>query len=70
MKMHGKLRLVILACNGAGLLLYLVWLASGAVRVFYTQEGILYFFPFVPFAFVFISLLRVKDAEEPEKKES
>ncbi len=68
--MRGRdvIRICILICNALGMLLYLVWLASGAVRVFHTREGILYFFPFVPFAFIFITLLRVKDPEESDQK--
>ncbi len=62
------IRTCILICNAVGMLLYLLWLASGSVRVFHTREGILYFFPFVPFAFIFITLLRVKDPEEPGRK--
>ncbi len=52
--------------NSAGFLGYLVWLVKGSShRIFYTQDGVLYLLPCLPFFFVFFSLLRQHPSEAP-----
>lgn len=52
------LRSVILLGNTAGLLGYLTWLVYSGERILYTQAGILYLLPCLPFFFVFFFLFR------------
>lgn len=53
-----------LTLNTVGLLGFLAWLVYGQQRIFYTQEGILYFLPVLPFFFVYIWLFRPAQPEE------
>ncbi len=55
---YRRLHLAVLWLNTAGLLGYLLWLIFGQQRIFYTQEGVLYLLPCLPFFFVFFVLLR------------
>lgn len=48
-----KLEHVVLVVNSLGLLVYLLWLVFRSTRIFYTQDGVLYLLPCVPFFFVF-----------------
>ncbi len=47
----------VFAINTAGFLVYLAWLMSGSQRIFYTQDGVLYLLPCLPFFFVYAFLL-------------
>jgi len=46
----------VLILNTAGFIGYLAWLAKGQQRIFYTQEGVLYLLPCLPFFFVYAFL--------------
>ncbi len=60
----------LMALNIAGLLLYVAWLLFRAGPLLYTQEGVLYLLPCLPFFFVLASLnhaLRTADGKgEPD----
>lgn len=66
---YRRLHLAVLWLNTAGLLGYLLWLTFGQERIFYTQEGVLYLLPCLPFFFVFFVLLRSGKAAPEENKE-
>lgn len=53
-----SLRSIILLLNSLGLLGYLAWLILGNERIFYTQAGIVFLLPCLPFFFVYFFLLR------------
>lgn len=55
---RNKLFGVVFAVNTVGLLLYLWWLAFGHQRILYSQDGVLFLFPCLPFFFVYIFLFR------------
>lgn len=55
---HQRLHNVILLLNSAGLLGYLYWLVFGHQRILYTQNGVLYLLPCLPFAFVYLFLVK------------
>jgi hypothetical protein len=55
---HRFLRYTVLVINTLGLLLYLGWLVFSHERIFYTQEGVLFILPCLPFFFVFVFLTR------------
>ncbi len=62
-----KLEYSVLALNTAGLIAYLVWLGLGLEQIFYTQEGVLYLLPSLPFFFVYVFVARKhKEAEEAD----
>lgn len=46
----------IVTVNTIGLAIYLLWLAWARRPIFYTQDGILYLLPCVPFFFVYALL--------------
>jgi uncharacterized membrane protein len=52
----------ILMVNSIGLLMFLWWLVTSHERIFYTQDGVLYLLPVLPFFFVFIFLFRTPPA--------
>lgn len=56
---------LILALNTLGLAGYALWLVFRASAIFYTQEGVLYLLPGLPFFFVYAYLLG-RDAEPPQ----
>ncbi len=58
---------VIFALNTLGFAGYLMWLVSGDQRIFYTQEGVLYLLPCLPFFFVYVFLHRKNHPEDEEK---
>ncbi len=64
MKTDWLLRLTVLLLNTAGLLGFLGWLVYSRERIFYTQEGVLYFLPCLPFFFVYFYVFRSPRAEE------
>jgi hypothetical protein len=49
----GGLKVFVLIVNAVSLAAYMAWMISVSDRVFYTQEGILYFLPCLPLFFVF-----------------
>lgn len=59
---------VILLLNSAGLLAYLFWLVFKAGQIFYTQEGVLYLLPVLPFVFVYALALAPREAPGEEQK--
>lgn len=70
-----KLEYSVLILNTAGLLAYLVWIGMGFEQIFYTQEGVLYLLPSLPFFFVYVFVARkhkeheeADDAEETDVK--
>ncbi len=59
---------MILALNTLGLAGYAIWLVFRATTIFYTQEGVLYLLPGLPFFFVYVYLLgRDTESAPPEK---
>lgn len=58
------LRILVVILNTAGLLGFLGWLVYSRERIFYTQEGILYFLPCLPFFFVYFFMFRSPRPEE------
>jgi hypothetical protein len=64
MKSDSLLRLSIILINTLGLLGFLLWLVYSRERIFYTQEGVLYFLPCLPFFFVYFFMFRTAQAEE------
>ena len=59
---------ILLLINAAGCLAYLSWLVMANKRIFYTQEGVIYLLPFLPFFFVFIYIFG-KPAEKEEEQQ-
>ena len=51
--MKGGWKVFALILNAVSLTVYMLWMMSVSDRVFYTQEGILYFLPCLPLFFVF-----------------
>ncbi len=63
--MTGRLlRVLIVLINTLGLLGFLAWLVYSRERIFYTQEGVLYFLPCIPFFFVYFYVFRSPPPEE------
>ena len=58
------LRILILLINTIGLLGFLAWLMLGQQRILYTQEGVVFFLPCIPFFFVYFMVLRSPRPEE------
>lgn len=56
MRRLNKLEWLVLAINSVGFIGYLVWLSRGSERIFYTQDGVLYLLPCLPFFFVYACL--------------
>lgn len=64
--MTPKLKRAVWILNTAGFILFLLWLASMSDRnILREQDGIIYFFPCLPFLFVYLLLIGPK----PQKKE-
>ncbi|HMO52286.1 MAG TPA: hypothetical protein PKE26_13960 [Kiritimatiellia bacterium] len=57
------MRTFILALNTIGLLGYLLWLVLGHQRILYTQAGVLFLLPCLPFFFVYFFLHRGSSVE-------
>jgi hypothetical protein len=64
MKSEFWLRFSIILINTVGLVGFLLWLVYSRERIFYTQEGVLYFLPCLPFFFVYFFVFRTARAEE------
>lgn len=54
MTRRSTLERLVLVINSVGLGLYLVWLVFRAHKIFYTQDGVLYLLPCLPFIFVYL----------------
>jgi hypothetical protein len=65
---HSTLRAAVAALNTLGLIGYLGWLVFGHERILYTQAGILFLLPCLPFVFVFAFLFR-GPRDEPDDDE-
>ena len=70
MKAERMLLTAVLAVNTLGLLAFMVWLALGRQRILYTQEGVLYILPTVPFIFVYIFIYRRSQPDDRPRAES
>lgn len=64
MRHLGRLGWAVLWVNSAGFAAYLFWLVFRARRIFYTQDGVLYLLPCLPFFFVYLFLFRRHDETE------
>ena len=64
-----KLRTLILLLNSAGLMFYLGWLVFGHQRILYTQTGVVYLLPCLPFFFVYFFLFRGAKTEGEDDHE-
>ncbi len=64
MSLNRAIRWLIIGVNTLGMAGFLFWLIFSRERIFYTQEGILYFLPFLPFFFVYFYVFRTPPAEE------
>jgi hypothetical protein len=53
-----SLRAVVLLLNTAGLAGYFAWLIFGGQRILYTQTGVMYLLPCLPFFFVYFFIFR------------
>ncbi len=60
------LRGLVIVLNTVGLLGFLGWLMLSRERILYTQEGVLYLLPCLPFFFVFFYVFKPKDPDEEE----
>lgn len=58
------LRVTVIVINTLGLLGFLVWLIFSRERIFYTQDGVLFFLPVLPFFFVYFFVFRSPPPEE------
>lgn len=58
------LKILVVTLNTIGLFGFLSWLIYSRERIFYTQEGVLYFLPCLPFFFVYFFVLRNPQPEE------
>lgn len=67
---HSFWRKAVFLVNTVGFLIYLAWLMAGSQRIFYTQDGVLYLLPCLPFFFVYAFLFgrRGSAPSEPEEK--
>jgi hypothetical protein len=59
----------LLVLNTVGLLVYLFWLVFKAGTFMYTQEGVLYLLPCLPFLFVYFSVFQQRRAADEEDEE-
>ena len=57
---------VVLILNSIGMLAYVGWLVFGRQRIFYTQDGVLFFLPCIPFFFVYFMLLKSRASRKDE----
>lgn len=60
---------LVLAVNTAGFVAYLAWLVMGSERIFYTQDGVLFLLPCLPFFFIYVYLLRKRKQPEESAEE-
>lgn len=60
---------LVLAVNTAGFVVYLAWLVMGTERIFYTQDGVLFLLPCLPFFFIYVYLLRKRKQSEDSAEE-
>lgn len=67
---HGFWEKAVFLVNTVGFVVYLAWLMTGSRRIFYTQDGVLYLLPCLPFFFVYAFLFgrRRSAAGETEDK--
>ncbi|MBP7275711.1 MAG: hypothetical protein KBA51_05870 [Kiritimatiellae bacterium] len=63
------LRRWVWALNTAGALLFLGWLVFSRERILYTQHGVVYMLPVLPFVFIFMYLLRRPPPAEDDEDE-
>lgn len=69
MSAFSGLERLVLAVNTVGFAAYLAWLVMGSERIFYTQDGVLFLLPCLPFFFVFVYLFRKhKQPGEPSEE--
>jgi hypothetical protein len=70
--MNGErwLRAVIIGLNTLGLVGFLGWLIFSHERILYTQEGVLYFLPCLPFFFIYFFIFRHPPPEEDTEEDS
>ena len=63
MKANGT-PLIVAGLNTLGLLVYLLWISTAARgRLFYTQEGVLFLLPCIPFFLVYIMIFKKPETE-------
>lgn len=60
------LRVTILMLNSIGFLGFLGWLMVSRERILYTQEGVLYLLPCLPFFFVYVYLFKSGSPDDEE----
>ncbi len=64
MNIDRVLRITVIVINSIGLLGFLTWLIFSHERIFYTQDGVLFFLPVIPFFFVYFFVFRSPPPEE------
>lgn len=64
MNVDRALRITVIVINSLGLLGFLAWLIWSRERIFYTQDGVLFFLPVLPFFFVYFFVFRSPPPEE------
>ena len=64
MNLDRFLRVTVISINTIGLLGFLAWLIFSRERIFYTQDGVLFFLPVLPFFFVYFFVFRSPAPEE------
>ena len=69
MRRHHPFEWVLAVLNTLGFLGYLFWLVFKADSIMYTQEGVLYLLPCLPFFFVYFSLFQKKRATRDNEAE-
>lgn len=62
-----RLEILVLVVNSIGFAGYLFWLVFRSTRIFYTQDGVLYLLPCVPFFFVYAFVFYRRKPENPER---
>ncbi|MBU1693884.1 MAG: hypothetical protein KKC51_07950 [Verrucomicrobia bacterium] len=67
MSKRTSLEILVLIVNSIGFAGYLFWLVFRSTRIFYTQDGVLYLLPCVPFFFVYAFILHRTKPAEPEE---
>lgn len=60
----------LIVLNSIGFLGYMFWLVFKAGSFMYTQEGVLYLLPCLPFFFVYFSIFQKKKAEETKEEDN
>jgi hypothetical protein len=61
---------IVFVLNSAGFAIYLAWLVLGQQNIFYTQEGVLYLLPCLPFFFVYAFLFGSQGEDPDEEADS